>query len=126
MYIIPWPGYVASVHTWYGARLPQQLRVINELEGLLSSALSFIGVVHIGARALHVLNLIWFGTGNFLVQMIFTCRRYVQRKGGRSAPCVQQMDLPFVPVRVASASSEVSPGRTDIAILSPFHIIDPI
>jgi hypothetical protein len=25
------------------------------------SALSFIGGVHIGARALHVLNLIWFG-----------------------------------------------------------------
>ncbi len=27
----------------------------------VSSALSFIGGVHIGARALHVLNLIWFG-----------------------------------------------------------------
>ncbi len=26
-----------------------------------TSALSFIGGVHIGARALHVLNLIWFG-----------------------------------------------------------------
>ncbi len=50
-----------------------------------------MGGVHIGARALHVLNLIWFGNnarllqwgvgrgGNFLVQMIFTCRRYVLR-----------------------------------------------
>jgi hypothetical protein len=27
----------------------------------IHSALSFIGGVHIGARALHVLNLIWFG-----------------------------------------------------------------
>ncbi len=27
----------------------------------VSSPLSFIGGVHIGARALHVLNLIWFG-----------------------------------------------------------------
>jgi hypothetical protein len=56
---------------------------------VVSSALSFIGGFHIGTRALHVLNLIWFGNiarlshlgggGNFLVQMItiFTCRRYV-------------------------------------------------
>ncbi len=53
-----------------------------------------MGGVH---RKLHVLNLIWFGNiarlsqweggGNFLVHMIFTCRRYVQRKGGGSAPC---------------------------------------
>jgi hypothetical protein len=53
-----------------------------------SSALSFIGGVHIGARALHVLRLIWFGKiarlsqwgwrgVNFLAQMIFTCRHYV-------------------------------------------------
>jgi hypothetical protein len=48
---------------------------------LVSLVLSFIGGVHIGARALHVLNLKWFGYiahlsqwgegGNFLVQMIF-------------------------------------------------------
>ncbi len=39
----------------------------------------FIGGVHIGARALHVLNLMWFGyiaRGNFLVQIISTCPRY--------------------------------------------------
>ncbi len=51
------------------------LRVRN----CVSSALSFIGGVHIGARALHVLNSIrspipvWRRGGNFLVQMIFTC-----------------------------------------------------
>ncbi len=33
----------------------------NYLEGPLSSALSFIGGVHIGARALLDINLIWFG-----------------------------------------------------------------
>ncbi len=39
------------------------LRVMNLLEGpLISSALSFIGGVHIGARAPHLLNLIWFGS----------------------------------------------------------------
>jgi hypothetical protein len=38
------------------------LRVLNELEDPgVSSALSLIGGDHIGARALHVLNLIWFG-----------------------------------------------------------------
>jgi hypothetical protein len=38
------------------------LRVKNELEGpRVGSALSFIGGVHIGARALHFLNFIWFG-----------------------------------------------------------------
>ncbi len=52
----------------------------------VKSALSFIGEVHIGVRALNVLNLIWFGYiarlsqwgggGNFLVQMISTCLRY--------------------------------------------------
>jgi hypothetical protein len=57
----------------------------------VGSAFLFIGEVHIGARALHVLNLIHviYGLaislaypsgeegGNFLVQMIFTCRPYV-------------------------------------------------
>jgi hypothetical protein len=38
-----------------------QSTVMNKLEGPPSSALSFIGGVHIGSRALHVLNLIWFG-----------------------------------------------------------------
>ncbi len=64
------------------------LRVKKSPEGPpeLVSALSFIGGVHIGARALHVLNLIWFGYGfaypsgeeggNFLVHMVYTCLRY--------------------------------------------------
>ncbi len=56
----------------------------------VSSTHSFIGGVHIGARALHVPNLILFGCiarlsqwrgGNFLVQMISTCLRYARRKG---------------------------------------------
>ncbi len=35
---------------------------MNYVEGpLVSSALSFIWGVHIGARALHVINLIWIG-----------------------------------------------------------------
>jgi hypothetical protein len=60
---------------------------------LLCSALSFIGGVHIGARALFVPNLIWFGFiarlsqwgggGNFLVQTIFTCREEGRGGGGR-------------------------------------------
>jgi hypothetical protein len=49
---------------------------------------SFIGGVHIGVRALHVLNLIWLAmakslaypsgeeVGNFIVLLIFTCPRY--------------------------------------------------
>jgi hypothetical protein len=62
----------------------------------VSSALSFIGGVHIGARALHVLCLIWFGWiariypggegGNFLAQMISTClpsHRGREEEGGR-------------------------------------------
>jgi hypothetical protein len=57
----------------------------------VSSALSFIGGVHFGARALHVLNLIWFGYiarlsqwggGNLLVQMISTCRPSRRGRGG--------------------------------------------
>jgi hypothetical protein len=63
---------------------------MNKLEGPLSSALSVIGGVHIGAKALHVLNLIWLALslsypsgeegGNFLVQMISTC--VPSREGG--------------------------------------------
>jgi hypothetical protein len=40
------------------------VRVLNKLEGsseLVNSALSFTGGVDIGATALNVLNLIWFG-----------------------------------------------------------------
>ncbi len=58
----------------------------------VSSALSFIRGVHVSARALQVLNLIWFGCiahlsqwgGNFLVQMISICLRYASRKRGES------------------------------------------
>jgi hypothetical protein len=61
----------------------------------VSSALSFIGGVHFGARALHVLNLIWFGYiarlsqwggGNLLVQMISTCRPSRRGRGGGRHP----------------------------------------
>jgi hypothetical protein len=50
----------------------------NEVTNV-SSALSFIGGVHIGPRALHVLNLIWFGniTRLSLSQIISTCRHPV-------------------------------------------------
>ncbi len=53
-----------SGQSWLGTSLDHEgsiLRVKNELKGpRVSSALSFIGGVHIGARALHILNLIWF------------------------------------------------------------------
>ncbi len=56
-------------------------------------------VQHFGARALHVLNLTWFGNlsrlypsgeegGNILVQMIFTCFPTCRGMGGSSAPMV--------------------------------------
>jgi hypothetical protein len=63
----------------------------------VSLAVSFIGGVRMVARALHVINLIWFGYiaplafpsgeegGNFLFQIIFTCLRYAWGVGGRSA-----------------------------------------
>jgi hypothetical protein len=40
-----------------------ELRLLNltRRPPRVSLAVSFIGVVHIGTRALHVLNLIWFG-----------------------------------------------------------------
>jgi hypothetical protein len=52
----------------------------------VSSAPSFIGGFHIGARTLHVLNLIWFGAiarlsqwggGGKFPRSISTCLRYV-------------------------------------------------
>ncbi len=49
---------------WFGLNLQDLVAQSNELSRgppEVSSALSFIGGVHIGARALHVLNLIWFG-----------------------------------------------------------------
>ncbi len=89
-------------------------RIINQRAPRVSSALSFIGRVHIGARALHVLNLIWFGqisrlsqweeTGNFLVQMIFTCLRYTQRRGGGSRrPVVFCPNFVYVNQRLLNA-----------------------
>jgi hypothetical protein len=81
----------------------RSLRVTNQLENPSeygSLALSFIGGVYFGARALHVLTLIWFGCiarlsqwgaegGNFLVQIISACLRYVKgwRGRGSSALC---------------------------------------
>ncbi len=41
--------------------VPPQSNELTRGPPRVSSALSFIGGVHTGARALHVLNLIWFG-----------------------------------------------------------------
>jgi hypothetical protein len=48
----------------YGDRARVRKQINGSTRGppeLYTSVLSFIGGVHIGARALHVLNLIWFG-----------------------------------------------------------------
>jgi hypothetical protein len=75
---------------------PQSIELTRE-PPRVSSALLFIGGNHIGATALHVLNLIGslaYPSGdegsNFLVQMISTCFRYAYRwrRGGRH-PVVQ-------------------------------------
>jgi hypothetical protein len=59
--------------------LSQSNEVTIEGPLLDSSALSFRGGVHIGPRALNVLNLIWFGniTRLSLSQIISTCRHPV-------------------------------------------------
>ncbi len=69
---------------------------------MVSSALSFIGVVHINARALLYINLIWFGNiarlsqwgeeeeDNFLVQMVLPAVAMCRGGGGGGsapAPC---------------------------------------
>ncbi len=58
------------------------------------STFVYRGSSHRRKRALHVLNLIWFGWiallyqwSNFLVQMISTCLPSRRGSGGRSAPC---------------------------------------
>ncbi len=69
-------GAISNLITWV-------LNFFLSVEGpRVSSVLSFIGGIHIVARALHVLNLIWFVESlaypsgedgvNFLVQIIFT------------------------------------------------------
>jgi hypothetical protein len=51
-----------SAHGEGGGGRYSDIRVKNYLDGLLSSFSTFVyRGVHIGARALHVLNLIWFG-----------------------------------------------------------------
>jgi hypothetical protein len=75
---------------------------------LVSSELSFIGGIHIGARALHVLNLIWFccitglsqwgGGVYFLVQLISTCLPSGNERGGGVGTL--WLKYPFNPGRV--------------------------
>ncbi len=79
-------GYPFLAHRHAVSRPPAQIYLpclgpqCKELTKV-SLARLFIGGVHIAARALHVLNLIWFGSpipvggevGNFLLQMISTC-----------------------------------------------------
>jgi hypothetical protein len=78
---------------------------VTKKQGCLSLALSFREVAHIGARALHVLNLIWFGNiaclsqcggrGYFCVQMIFTYAVATRIGRGGSAPsaCYQRFSF---------------------------------
>ncbi len=85
-----WPGT--------GATLTLRVKWINLRAPWVSSALLFIGGVHIGARALHGLNLIWFGNITRLSQWggggYFLCSNdfylpslCVEEGGGGSAPC---------------------------------------
>jgi hypothetical protein len=53
--------FLMSFHHWIREEKPSKCKCYRRLPTRVSSALSIIGGVHIGARALHVLYLIWFG-----------------------------------------------------------------
>ncbi len=86
--------YPPPIRSWLGSTIRTNIRYelkSNELtlEGpWVSSALSFIGGVHIGARALQVLNLIWFGS----------IARLSQWGGGGSFPRSNDFYLPSLRV----------------------------
>ncbi len=91
-------GRVCLIHADYGRGVDPQSTELTIEPPRVSSALSFIGGVHIGARALHVLNLIWFGCiarlsqwgggGEFPRSNDFYLPSLASRKGGwGSAPC---------------------------------------
>ncbi len=135
--LFPRPGF----HALFSAFLPSKIvpASLSQSNELTRAPPEFIGGVHIGARALHVLNLIWFSNisclsqwggkeCNFLVQMISTCHRYVWSKGGGRHP-VDTMHLhslffpKFFPPLRQFVSPQVSPAGFSKFFLLPWFIV---